>query len=205
MASDHDIPKSYEDFYRQYYPVVRRISASWLRWRPDDVDDVAIEVMTRLWERDIIHTYDPSKAPRFRAYLYGAAQLYVRGKAEEIHRKGGHYPLVFDEPSPDGKGTVGEFFIPHRYENPGESVEYIETVRELRNQVAGYRDGTASKIPMLRFFDVLVAILEMYGELNEEAINHFQEIMPELSADSIRRRRTSVGKHLMAARKGAQK
>ena len=94
-ASDYVAPSSYEDLHREYFPTVVRLVAKAGVWA-QNVDDVAMGLMVKFLELDILDQYRPEhtyadgavRPVKFSTYLTHMVLLYTR---HPRHRLNVHY------------------------------------------------------------------------------------------------------------------
>jgi DNA-directed RNA polymerase specialized sigma24 family protein len=108
------VPSGLDELFRNYYGYVRKLVTGTPGIPAQDAEDVAMEIMTRLVERDVIGMFDPDmrfsydgkQVPaKFRTFLTAQVSLYVRGQRDRLGRQrrrelyvAGSSPLEDDGP-----------------------------------------------------------------------------------------------------------
>lgn len=103
-------PRGPSDFYERYFGYVRRIVSNTPAIPAQDVEDVTMEIFTRLLERNVLAMFDPGMTfehggkqipARFRTFLVAQVSQYVKGQRDKIGRISKRELLIYDTP-PDG-------------------------------------------------------------------------------------------------------
>lgn len=113
------VPSGPDELFREYYAYVRKLVGSTPAIPAQDVEDVAMDIMTRLIERDVLGMFDPAMTfnhedrqmpARFRTFLTAQVRLYVKGQRDKLGRQRKHELLIDDRPSPgDGLSWADVF------------------------------------------------------------------------------------------------
>lgn len=91
-----EAPRGPDELFRQYFGYIRRIVANTPAIPAQDAEDVAMEIMTRLVERDVLGMFDPrmqfahegKQIPaKFRTFLTAQVGLYVKGQRDRLGRQ----------------------------------------------------------------------------------------------------------------------
>lgn len=113
-------PASFEELHATYYKYVVGLVRK-LGIEPQRAEDVAQDILLRLYERNIIEMFDPDKVikhrgevrpARFKSFLSSHVEHYVRGKRERQNINLRREPLKCDQPVSDGGPAWIEVFGP---------------------------------------------------------------------------------------------
>jgi hypothetical protein len=170
---DDDVlaPAGPDELFRQYYGYVRKIVTNTPAILAQDAEDVAMEIMTRLLERDVLGMFDPDMRfehdgkeipARFRTFLLSQVQVYVRGQRDRLARQRRHESVVLDAEvtglfGDDGmRRTVADLF--GGTEDDLSFVDAAEFVRQARAFLAAVpRRSRQDQCDLVQLFDELVS------------------------------------------------
>ncbi len=186
-------PANYADLFSRYYSyvvtLVRRAGIE-----PSRVEDVAMEIMTRFYERDFLTEFDPTlvfhydgedRPARFKSFFTKIVLVYLRGHVDKQRRLATRELLLCDRPigsnsasQAPGNATWIEVF--------GESVDGADdevlaslSEQELVDRLRAYIAEVPRRSPydtcdLVALFDAVVAQVRAEGAWNVTALRqHF--------------------------------
>jgi hypothetical protein len=167
-------PSGPDELFRQYYPYVRKIVSQTPGIPAQDAEDVAMNIMTSLVERDVAGMFDPDMKfhhdgkdiqARFRTFLASQVQVYAKGQRDRLGRQRKHETAVLDAPlSEDGGVTVADLFSGAEDDLSG--LDAAEWVRQARSFLAAVpKRSDRDACDLVRLFDELVAQALMTGSV----------------------------------------
>ena len=161
-------PSGPDELFRQYYGYVRKIVSQTPAIQAQDAEDVAMEIMTRLLERDVLGMFDPDmrfsyggkEVPaRFRTFLVAQVQLYVKSQRDRLGRLRKHETAVLDAPvssDDDGSLTMADLFAGGG-EDDFSHLDVAEWVTQARAFLAAVpRRSDLDRCDLVRLFDTLI-------------------------------------------------
>ncbi len=183
-------PADYADLFRCYYDymvtLVRRAGIESSR-----AEDVAMEILTRFFERDFLNEFDPSlvfhydgqdRPARFKSFLTKFVLTYVRGHKDKQARLTGRELLICDRPllAADAGGAREISWIDvFGDQSPGADVDIIEALGE-QERVDRWRAYIA-QVPrrsqwdtcdLVALFDAVVEQVRADGAWNATELRH---------------------------------
>jgi hypothetical protein len=157
------VPSGPDELFTQYYGYVRKIVGGTPMIAPQDVEDVAMEIMTRLLERDVAGMFDPAMlfshgdrqvSAKFRTFLTAQVQLYVKGQRDKLGRQRKRELLIIDTPS-DGGASWADVFGGSEDDLSG--LDAAEWVRQARSFLATVpKRSDRDNCDLVRLFDALI-------------------------------------------------
>lgn len=180
------VPVDYADLFRVYYPyVIHLVKATGIPI--SSVEDVACDIMVKLYEKDYLHMFDPTKVfvydgveypARFQYFLTKIVTLYLRGFYEREMRRNWREPIWCDMPVDTRHNCVRNPLIRFTWgEINGASVashedEILEMVYEnnliadIRAYIETIPSGSSDRcdLDLLRLFDELIAQIRQKGK-----------------------------------------
>ena len=167
-------PSSADELFRQYYGYVKKLVSSTPAIPWQDADDVVMEIMTRLCERDVLGMFDASMTfshegkdmpARFRTFLTAQVQLYIKGQRDKIGRQRKRELLIVDQPSDDGEATWADLFA--GAEDDLSMLDAAEFIRQSRGFLATVpKRSDRDRCDLVRLFDELVAQVGRTGSVS---------------------------------------
>jgi DNA-directed RNA polymerase specialized sigma24 family protein len=168
-------PASTDEMFRQYYGYVRRIVANTPAIPAQDAEDVAMEIMTRLVERDVLGMFDPQMKfahegqqmqAKFRTFLTAQVALYVKGQRDRLGRQRKHEAVVLDAPVPGAEGThLLDLF--GGAEDDMADLDAAEWIRQARGFLATVPPRSAQdRCDLVRLFDALIDQMSRTGRVS---------------------------------------
>lgn len=159
------VPAGPDELFRNYFGYIRRIVASTPAIPAQDAEDVAMEIMTRLVERDVIGMFDPKlrfahegkeMPAQFRTFLTAQVALYVKGQRDKLGRRRKHEIPVLDAPVPGSEGlNLIDLF--GGAEDDVSSLDAAEWIRQARGFLATVpRRSDQDRCDLVRLFDALI-------------------------------------------------
>lgn len=114
-----DAPSDYAELFTDHYEYIRGLLHKDLPISWDEADDMAMEVLTKIIERDYIAMFNPDfkskkskkydKPIPFRSFLTGIVKTYAMGYRQQIQRRKTRFLLLMDRPiTPDGDETFAD-------------------------------------------------------------------------------------------------
>lgn len=170
------VPSGPDELFRSYYGYVRRIVANTPAIPAQDTEDVSMEIMTRLVERDVLGMFDPGMKfshdgkeipARFRTFLTAQIALYVKGQRDRLGRQRKRELLVFDSPSPgdeDGRTWGGLFGAAEDDMSGLDAAEWIRQAREFLATVP--RRSGQDRCDLVRLFDEMISQVAAHGAVS---------------------------------------
>lgn len=169
-------PADPDALFRQYFGYVKRIVANTPAIPVQDTEDVAMEIMTRVLERDVLGMFDPSMKfqhdgkevqARFRTFLTGQINLYVKGQRDKLGRLRKHEAVVLDAPlsSDDGSSaTMADLF--GAFEDDLSHLDAAEWIRQARSFLSTVPKRSDRDVcDLVKLFDVLISQAAVTGEV----------------------------------------
>jgi hypothetical protein len=140
-----------------------------------DVEDVAMDIMSRLIERDVVGMFDPGMTfshdgkdipAKFRTFLTAQVHLYVQGQRDKLGRQRKRELLIVDTPPPEGSGqSWGD--ILGGSEDDLSGLDAAEWVRQARAFLATVpRRSDRDACDLVRLFDGLIAQVTETGTVS---------------------------------------
>ena len=174
-------PAGPDQLFREYFGYVRKIVASTPAIPAQDAEDVAMEIMTRIVERDVLGMFDPDMRfnhggrevkARWRTFLTSQVQLYVKGQRDRLGRQRKHESIILDAPVSEDDGVpLAELF--GGTEDDVSHLDADEWVRQAREFLAAVpRRSSRDACDLVQLFDALVSQVSVTGEarVNETAL-----------------------------------
>jgi hypothetical protein len=168
---DDAVPSGSDDFFRLYYGYVRKIVGNTPSIQSQDVEDVAMEIMTRLIERDVLGMFDPSKTfsydgkqiqARFRTFLTAQVTLYIKGQRDRLGRQHKRELFVIDSPVSDDRPSWADVFGGTEDDLSGlDAAEWIRQARSFLSTVPKRSDRDSCDL--VRLFDDLITQVSTTG------------------------------------------
>lgn len=168
-------PSGPDELFRQYYGYIRKIVASTPAIPAQDAEDVAMEIMTRLVERDVVGMFNPDMRfahggqdipARFRTFLVAQVQLYVKGQRDKLGRRRQREMLIVDAPlgDDDGEGQASWADVFGGAEDDLSAIDAAEWVRQARGFLAIVPKRSAQDAcDLVQVFDALVDQVAVHG------------------------------------------
>lgn len=168
-------PSGPDELFRTYFSYIRRIVAGTPAIPAQDAEDVAMEIMTRLVERDVLGMFDPGMRfayegkqipARFRTFLTAQVALYVKGQRDKLGRQRKHEMPVLDAPVPgsDGLNLIDLF---GGAEDDTSSLDAAEWIRQARSFLATVpRRSGQDRCDLVRLFDALIGQVARDGTVS---------------------------------------
>ncbi len=171
-------PADYADLFRTYYryvvTLVRRLGIEESR-----KEDVASDILLRLYERDILSTFDPSlvftydgkdRPARFKSFLTKLVMTYVRGHFDKQQRQNGRELLIADRPVGDGDTTWIDVFG-GTVDGADADVLNVLAEQDLVDKLRAYiatvpRKSKFDSCDLLALFDAVVVQIRECGAWN---------------------------------------
>jgi hypothetical protein len=165
-------PSGPDELFRQYFGYVRKVVASTPAIPAQDAEDVAMEIMTRLLERDVLGMFDPDlrfsyggkEVPaRFRTFLLSQVQVYVRGQRDRLGRQRKHEYAHLEAPlslaiGGDDQGTTMADLFMGGAEDDLSHLDVAEFVRQARSYLAAVpKRSRQDRCDLVRLFDELTS------------------------------------------------
>jgi len=170
------VPAGPEELFRVYYGYVRKVVAATSAIRAQDVDDVAMEIMTRLIERDVIGMFDPAKTfsygdkqipARFSTFLTAQVSLYVKGQRDRLGRQHKRELFVIDSPPPGEDGGLSWADVFGGSEDDLSGLDAAEWIRQARGFLSTVpRRSDRDNCDLIMLFDELVSQVAATGTVN---------------------------------------
>jgi hypothetical protein len=168
------VPSGPDQLFTQYYAYVRKIVGGTPMIHSQDVEDVAMEIMTRLIERDVVgmfdqgmmFSHDDKKIPaRFRTFLTAQVALYVKGQRDKLGRQRKRELLIIDSPPEDGTGLSWADMFGAADDLSGlDAGEWISQARSFLALVPKRSDR--DRCDLVRLFDALIAQVITTGTMS---------------------------------------
>jgi len=170
-----DVPAGPEELFRDYYPYVRKIVSNTPAIPSQDVEDVAMDIMTRLIERDVVGMFDPDMrfihdgrqvTAKFRTFLTAQVQLYVKGQRDRLGRQRSHELLVVDSSADDTGGPcLVDLFGGAEDDLSGlDAAEWIRQARDFLSVVPKRSDR--DRCDLVALFDDLIGQVASTGTVS---------------------------------------
>jgi hypothetical protein len=170
------VPSGPDELFTQYYGYVKKIVGGTPMIPPQDAEDVAMEIMTRLIERDVVGMFDPGMTfshddkeipARFRTFLTAQVNLYVKGQRDKLGRQRKRELLIIDTPSEDGLSWADMFGS----EDDLSGLDAAEWVRQARSFLATVpRRSDRDRCDLVALFDEMIAQVAATGTTNTREI-----------------------------------
>lgn len=167
-------PSGPDELFRQYYGYVRRIVANTPAIPAQDAEDVAMEIMTRFVERDVVGMFDPDMKfrhdgqeiqARFRTFLTAQVALYVKGQRDKLGRQRKHETPVIDTPGEDGGPSLLDLF--GGAEDDLSALDAAEWIRQARAFLATVpKRSDRDRCDLVRLFDTMIDQVGRTGEVS---------------------------------------
>lgn len=170
-------PSGADELFRTYFGYILKIVATTPAIPAQDAEDVAMEIMTRLLERDVLGMFDPGMTfhhdgqeipARFRTFLTAQVQLYVRGQRDKIGRQRKRELLIVDSPlgdDEDSGGSWADMFTSTEDDLSG--IDAAEWIRQARGFLAIVpRRSDQDSCDLVRVFDELVGQVSRNGSVS---------------------------------------
>lgn len=159
------VPSGPDELFRDYYEYVRKIVAGTPMIPLQEVEDVAMEIMTRLIERDVVGMFDPSMMfshddrnipARFRTFLTAQVKLYVKGQRDRLGRQRKREMLLIDSPPPEENGlSWADMFGGSEDDLSGlDAAEWVSAARSFLATIPKRSDR--DRCDLVRLFDELI-------------------------------------------------
>lgn len=174
-------PSGPDELFRQYFGYTKKIVSSTPAIPSQDAEDVAMEIMTRLVERDVLGMFDPHSTfhhdgkdipARFRTFLTAQIHLYVKGQRDRLGRQRKHEAIILDAPVGEDDGaSMADLF--GGAEDDVSHLDAAEWIRQARSFLATVpRRSGQDACDLVRLFDALVSQASATGEVrvNEMAL-----------------------------------
>lgn len=171
------VPSGPDELFRVYYDYVKRIVGGTQAIPSQDVEDVAMDIMTRLLERDVIGMFDPSRMfthdgasipAKFRTFLTAQVSLYVKGQRDRLSRQRKRELLVIDSSSPSSdSGALSWHDVFGGVEDDMSGLDAAEWIRQARSFLATVpRRSDRDRCDLVRLFDSLIAQVASSGSVS---------------------------------------
>lgn len=171
------VPADTEELFRDYSGYVHALCIK-LGVPPQDAEDVAADIMARLYERDLISMFDPDHyierdgqviPAKFKSFLSHQVSLYVRGKRDALNKRSQREPLIIDQPTESG--LPASELLGGRIEDDYSFLEADELVAKTREylSVVGPR-STRDMCNLVDLFDEMVREVRENGEFSYAAL-----------------------------------
>jgi hypothetical protein len=187
-ASDYVAPASYEDLHRDYFPTVVRLVAKAGVWA-QNVDDVAMGLMVKFLEIDILGQYRPQhtysdgtvRSVKFTTFLTHLVLLYTR---HPRHRLNVHYQREINVVT--DQFYQGEF-DPQEEQGPSpdevlDRLEYVDMLYFVSTALGRLQASRRSDLKMDTLFLCVADQIEQTGKINVQQL----ALRFSVSATSIR-------------------
>jgi hypothetical protein len=206
---DDVVPSGADELFRLYYGYVRKIVGNTPSIQSQDVEDVAMEIMTRLVERDVIGMFDPSKMfsydgkqipARFRTFLTAQVSLYARGQRDRLGRQHKREMFVIDSPSPDDGLSWADVFGGAEDDLSGlDAAEWIRQARSFLSTVPKRSDR--DRCDLVRLFDELIAQVASTGTVRTEETAAHLGVSPAVTGRWVRWLRENLRQQAVLSRR----
>lgn len=177
MDDGIEAPSGPDEMFRKYFGYTRKIVAGTPGIPAQDVEDVAMEIMTRLVERDVLGMFDRDMRfchdgreikARFRTFVTAQIKLYVKGQRDKLGRHRKHELAILDAPPP-GEEDAGGMTLADLFSAGEDDVSHVdaaEWVRQARSFLATVpKRSDRDACDLVALFDELVAQAVTTGEV----------------------------------------
>jgi hypothetical protein len=169
-------PSGPDELFRQYYGYLRKMVANTPAIPAQDAEDVAMDIMTRLVERDVIGMFDPGMKfhhdgkdiqARFRTFVTAQIQLYLKGQRDKLGRLRKHEAVVLDAPlSSDEDSGLSMADLFGGVEDDTSHIDAAEWIRQARSFLAIVpKRSDRDSCDLVRLFDALISQAAVTGEV----------------------------------------
>lgn len=183
-------PRDYAELFSTYYVYVCNLIRKH-GIHPDNVEDVASEILLRFHQRglldkfrpDLVFVYDGKERPaRFKSFLTKVVLSYCRGYLDKQNRLAMHEMLICDTPLKDPsvhKPAVRDApwieaygpIAPDHQDDVLNDIVAEAKVAELRALLVGIERRTPNdKCDLLPLFDAAIAQIREFGEWNSHLL-----------------------------------
>jgi hypothetical protein len=164
-SETYKAPADEEELYRRDGLYVRRLVAKLIgEARPQDIEDVAADIMEKLVARNVISMYNPGyisehngRPVTWRAFLSNQVAVRVRGKREQLGRRGSRELLIADQPGPDGTTTWAETHGSVHYDEYP-ALSDVRVYHQLRDYLV-LQPPDPGPLPLLELLDSLLTLV----------------------------------------------
>ncbi len=193
MTNDKDgvdfvtAPKDYGDLFRKYYPyVVALVKKNGIA--ESNKEDVAVEILTRLLERDWLTFFDPTlkfthdgtpRKARFKTFLSYVVIDYCRGHRDKQKRLSDREMLIMDKPTcyDEIDSTWAEWWGVDAAESHEDTVldlvEGQQLIADLRAHLAQVpKRGAFDRCDLVALFD---AVMDQIALTNAVCVRELRE------------------------------
>lgn len=167
-------PSGPDQLFREYFGYVKKIVANTPAIPAQDAEDVAMEIMTRLVERDVLGMFDPdlkfqhgdkAMQARFRTFLTAQVQLYVKGQRDKLGRQRKHESIILDAPLSEDDSAVSMADLFGGREDDTSHLDAAEWIRQARSFLATVpRRSARDACDLVALFDELISQAATTGE-----------------------------------------
>lgn len=175
MRQGKSAPESYDQMFKDYFDYVCKLVGKF-GIDEENREDVASSILLRFYERDFLSKFDPSLEfthqntiypAKFKTFLSGFVELYVRHHRDKQMRQRVRYPLLCDEEMESGVTWLEIFAppLPDPYAPSESSLVGGDIVRAVRVKLS-------NNPVLLDFFEQVSAEVEETGKLR---ITHMQQ------------------------------
>lgn len=156
VRGTQSVPTSYEDFFSQYYPFIRRIvqRAGIL---PSEVDDVSMSIVSKFFENGVLEDYDPERVtiyqgqPRkamFTTFLSGFVHIYLRHYVDRQRVRQHREPCSLS--SEQGAVISASAASEDSYDN----VVGERMIEAIRTHLVATDDGSLRRCSLVQLFEI---------------------------------------------------
>ncbi len=167
-------PPNYAVLFRDYHAVIiGRVKQKGVP--PEHVEDVASEILLKLYQRDILDLFDPGmvylygtdfKPARFRSFITRHVDLYIRGQYDKVCRRNRREgsPL-FEDCEDDGAVVNGH------EDDVLDRLETVEMISGLRAYLADVpRRSQYDTLDLVWLFDLINSQVQETGRFNAQEL-----------------------------------
>lgn len=177
------VPANYSELFEHYYPYVIKLVRSF-NIAEDDVEDVAMIILTKFLEKDSLSHYDAEhitkagKPTEFLTFLSGFVSAYIKHYVHRQYVLRRRHPVSVDtEVSSHGGGQPAvpwmEVYGPKHYDDHRE-VEDEQFLARTRAQLATV--PVVGKRDLSLLFEMIVLQLEETGRMNMEELSNLFDV-----------------------------
>jgi hypothetical protein len=199
MQAEETVPRTYDELFRIYYPyAVRSVAKAGID--PANVEDVAMSILMKFIEKDVLSDYDPTVTRRngqpikFINFFLGFVFSYVRGYLTTQQRHRFMNPISTDQKisasSVAPELTWIDVYGEHREEDYADLMDedFMRTVRTHLGVVSKVK-----KKPFLLLFDFIVLQMEENDRIHREELANLFEVSLSTMFRWLHALRTEVG------------